>query len=99
LRNVPGLSRIRTSQKAKVRSIARFSKDNYYRDLYVLNLERSRLLKEVAAAEKRKNGMEADLRFIESRIKGIEEAARALPAKARTDPLKRKGLKKLVMEY
>lgn len=102
LRSISGLSRIKTSQKAKVRSRPRSSKNNYYLDLYVLNLERSRLLKEITAAENRKNGLETDLKFIENQIKGIEDAvlAGARPApKAGREALKRKNLRKVVMEY
>ncbi len=100
LRGISGLSMIRTSQKAKVRSRPRSSKDNYYLDLYVLNLERSRFLKEIAAAENRKSGMKADLKLLESKIKGIEETVlRAPAAKACPDSLKRKNLKKVVLEY
>ncbi|MBI5809775.1 MAG: hypothetical protein HZB21_01080 [Deltaproteobacteria bacterium] len=100
LRSINGPSGIKTSLKAKVRSRPISSKNNHYLDLYVLNLERSRLLKEITAAENRKNGLEADLRVMESRIKGIEDAVlRAPAAKACRDALKRKNLRKVVMEY
>lgn len=76
--SLPGLHKIRTMLSAKKRSIPRVQSSAYL-DLYMLNKEKERLLKESERAGMRDTGIKKRLEEIElemNRLQGVETPAK-----------------------
>ena len=69
--DIPGLTSIKTSQKAKVRSMRR-AKGAEYLELFLLGKNKTRLEKEKINIEKRKAKVEEDIKSIDQEKSELE---------------------------
>ncbi|MCR4288540.1 MAG: hypothetical protein NUW09_11085 [Deltaproteobacteria bacterium] len=98
--SISGLPRALTSQKAKVRSRPRNSKENYFLDLYVINMEKARIEQELGLTLTRKKNLEADLAVLKKEIEKIEGTISKLSPGSGSDIQPGGcGVKKMVMDY
>ncbi len=78
MKNRSGLLDISTPQKARLRSIPKTHRSSYL-DLYMLEMDREKVEKELALLEKRKESNERRLGEIERQIKLLESSQKESP--------------------
>ncbi|MBI5643516.1 MAG: hypothetical protein HY954_08590 [Deltaproteobacteria bacterium] len=104
-RNVAGLSEIKTGQKSKIRSMPGVTANGYL-DLYVINLEKGRLEKELGAVIKRKVKLESEIKSLEKEMAKLrkklpskKQAPRQAPNGPEAAPIIKNPLKTMIMDY
>jgi hypothetical protein len=98
-RSLSELPRIRTAQSAKLRSRTRSSKDNHYLDLFVLNMERTRLNHEIMSAEKRLTDLKTGLMLLDKEISRTECSLKIGSGRGEASSGRRKQIKTMVIDY
>ncbi len=98
-RSLSDLPRIRTAQSAKLRSRPKSSKDNHYLDLFVLNMERTRLKNEIRSAEKRLTDLKTGLMLLDKEFSRTECSLEIGSGSGEASYGRRKKIKTMVIDY